>query len=88
MDFGSEGRVQAVQGLVEAMFEHVLYDEDPVFVGDLATILDVSTASPEELSERIAYYYGATVSIEDLRRPLWQLLPELEKARQRPSSAR
>jgi hypothetical protein len=66
---------------VDALFRHVLYDEEPLFIGDEATIFDVSVAPAEELLKRCSTYYRTEVSIEDLRRPLWQVLPELERRR-------
>lgn len=82
MEFTPDDKIRAVRALTDALFKHVLYDEEPVFVGDEATILDVSLASPEELRKRCSAYYMTAVSLEDLRRPLWQLLPELERRRQ------
>jgi glutathione S-transferase len=81
MEFTSDERTRAIRALTDALFEHVLYDEQPVFVGDEATLLDVSLAPPEELRRRCSAYYNTAVSSEDLRRPLWQLLPELERRR-------
>lgn len=81
MEFTSNDKIGAIRDLTDALFENVLHDEDPIFLGDLATLLDVSTAGPEELQRRILDYYKTTVTLEDLRRPLWQLLPELERRR-------
>lgn len=82
MEFTSDDKVRAIGGLTAELFKHVLYDEEPIFVGDEATILDVSLASPEELQKRCSVYYKTAVSLDDLRRPLWQLLPELDRRRQ------
>jgi glutathione S-transferase len=82
MEFTSDERVRAIRALMDALFEHVLYDEEPIFVGDEATILDVSVAPTAELQKRCSAYYKTAVSIEDLRRPLWQVLPELERRRE------
>jgi hypothetical protein len=81
MEFTSDEKMRAIPELTKALFQHVLYDEDPIFVGDEATILDVSMAPPEELLKRCSEYYRTPVLLEDLRRPLWQLLPELETKR-------
>ena len=81
MEFTSDRKVLAVRGLVEALFQHVLYDEDPVWFGDEATILDVSLVEPEELLKRCSDYYKTAVSLDQLHKPLWQLLPELEGRR-------
>ena len=49
----------------------------------IATLLDVSLATPEELIRRCSAYYRTSVTLADLRTPLWKLLPELEKTRLR-----
>jgi len=38
-----------IQDFAQDFFEHVLYDEKPLFVSDEATILDVSTSEAAEL---------------------------------------
>jgi hypothetical protein len=82
MEFTSDERTRAIRALTDALFRHVLSDEEPMFFGDEATLLDVSLAPPEELRQRCSAYYKTDVSLADLRRPLWQLLPELEHRRQ------
>jgi hypothetical protein len=82
MKFSSAEKVRAIRALTEALFRHVLYDEEPIFVGDEATLLDVSLTPPEELLRRCLEYYKTRVSMADLRRPLWELLPELERRRE------
>jgi len=49
---------------------NVLDGEEPFFISDEATIYDVSMASPQELRQRPG-------SPEDLKLPLWRLLPIL-----------
>ena len=77
MEFGSTEKVDKIPDLLQAFFEHVLYDEEPIFVSDEATIWDVSMAAPEDLLRRCSEYYGTSVSLEDLRQPLWKLLQQL-----------
>jgi hypothetical protein len=81
LEFTSDEKVRKIRALTDALFQHVLYDEEPIFVGDEASILDVSVAPTEELVKRCSDYYRTSVSVEDLRKPLWQLLPELESRR-------
>jgi hypothetical protein len=83
MEFGSDERVQRIPELAQEFFEHVLYDEEPLFVSDEATIWDVSMAAPEELRRRCSEYYGTSVSLDDLKQPLWKLLPQLSARRKR-----
>lgn len=77
MEFSSDTEIRKVPELLDELFVHVLYDEEPLFVSDEATIWDVSMADPEELLKRISAYYGSPVSIEDLKLPLWKLLRQL-----------
>jgi hypothetical protein len=81
LEFTSDEKVRGIRALTDALVQHVLYDEEPIFIGDEATIFDVSVAPTEELLKRCSDYYRTAVSIEDLRKPLWQLLPELESRR-------
>ena len=72
MEFSSDVETRKIPALVEAFFEHVLFDEEPIFVSDEATIWDVSMAAPEELLRRCSEYYKKPVSMEDLGQPLWE----------------
>jgi hypothetical protein len=62
-------------------FEHVLLDEQPLFVSDEATVLDISCATPDELQERCSAYYRTPISADDLRQPLWKLIRHLSGIR-------
>lgn len=77
MEFSSDVETRKISALVDAFFEHVLYDEEPLFVSDEATIWDVSMAGPEELVKRCSEYYNKPVSIDDFKQPLWKLLKQL-----------
>jgi hypothetical protein len=81
MEFSSDNEIRNIPGLVGEFFQHVLFDEEPLFVGDEATIWDVSMATPEELLNRLSEYYGQAVSLEDLKQPLWKLLRQLNDGR-------
>src|SRR4051812_45557472 len=67
MEFTPDDKVRAIRELTDAFFENVLYDEEPIFVGDEATILDVSLLPPEELVRRCAMYYKTSISPKHLR---------------------
>lgn len=87
MEFGSDVEIRKIADLLEDLFQYVLYDEEPLFVGDEATIWDVSTATPEELLRRCSEYYRASVALEDLKQPLWKLLPQLSAKRKNAEAA-
>jgi len=75
MEFSSDAQITKIPGLLEELFQHVLYDEEPIFVSDEATIWDVSVSTPDELPGRCSEHFGIPVSVEDFKRPLWKLLP-------------
>jgi len=81
MEFAPDEKVQSIPELTQELFEHVLYDEEPMFVSDEATIWDVSMAAPDELLRRCSEYYATSVTLEDLNQPLWKLLTRLSAAR-------
>jgi hypothetical protein len=81
MKFTSDDEMRKISNLAQEFFERVLYDEKPLFVGDEATIWDVSMSTPAELLMRCSRYYGKPVSLDDLKLPLWKLLRLLNEGR-------
>jgi hypothetical protein len=81
MEFSSDKEMQKIPELAREFFEHILFDEEPLFVGDEATIWDVSLATPEDLVKRCSEYYQTPVSEQDLRQPLWKLVQYLDARR-------
>jgi hypothetical protein len=82
MEFSSDEKMQPSERLAREFFEQVLSGEyEPVFVGDEATIWDVSMETPEELLRRCSEHYRTSVSIEDLKQPLWKLILQLNERR-------
>jgi hypothetical protein len=64
-----------VRGLADELFKHVLYDEEPLFVSDEATLWGVSMSDVNEVLERCRKYYGVPISLEETQQlPLWKLL--------------
>ncbi|MDP8988487.1 MAG: hypothetical protein M3N41_00210 [Acidobacteriota bacterium] len=78
-EFSPAVEIGKISGLVQEFIQHVLYDEEPLFIIDEAKIWDVSTSTPQVLIKRCSDYYGIPVSLEDLNQPLWKLLPLLSK---------
>lgn len=81
--FSSDVEMQKIPESTQEFLEHVLYDEEPLFISDEATIWDVSMATAEELISRISQYYGRPVSEADLKQPLWKLIRQLNEASDR-----
>ena len=77
MNFSSDIEMQKISKLTQTFIEHVLYDEEPLFISDEATIWDVSMGTAEELIRRCSQYYGKSVSEVDLAQPLWKLIRQL-----------
>ncbi len=85
-DFSPDVETRKVSGLLDELCEHVLYDEEPLFVSDEATLWGVSMSDADDVLERCRNYYGVLVSMEDTQQPLWKLLPMLD-ARRRAAQA-
>jgi hypothetical protein len=82
MEFSPDEKMQQIEPLAREFFEQVLSGEyEPVFVGDEATIWDVSMETPEELLRRCSEHYRTSASIEDLKQPLWKLIRQLNERR-------
>ena len=77
--FSSDSEMQKIPELTQEFLEHVLYDEEPLFISDEATIWDVSMTTGEELIARISGYYKKPVSVADLAQPLWKLIHQLNE---------
>jgi len=70
-----------IENLMDEFSLKILYDEEPLFVSDEATLLDVWSGDVDEILERCSEHYGVPISLEDAKRPLWKLLPFLDKNR-------
>jgi hypothetical protein len=82
MEFTPRFEIEKIPDLVDELFTHVLYDEQPLFIGDQATIWDVSMIPEDkELIDRCSQYYGIALSATDLQLPLWKLLRQINERR-------
>src|ERR1700681_4675888 len=61
MEFSPSAEMDKIQDLTDDFFEHVLYDEKPLFVSDEATIWDVSTSEAPDLIIRLSQHYQKPV---------------------------
>jgi hypothetical protein len=74
--------MRALESLAEEFYESILRpEEEPGFVSDEASLLDISLAPEELLIEKIKSHYGKTVTRFDLRRSFWSLLMDLNADR-------
>ena len=74
--------MEKIAALATEFSKNVLSGEEPLFISDEATVLDVSAAEPEELLNRISSYYGTAISLADLKQPLWKLILQLNEGRE------
>ena len=81
MEFSSDKEIRKIPGLLDEFLRHVAQDYEPLFIGDEATVWDLSMDSAEEILKRCSEYYGTPVSMEDLKQPLWKLIPQLDERR-------
>ena len=81
-EFGLDNEISRVRYLADELFEKVLYDEDPVFVSDEATLWDVSMSDVSDVLQRVRTHYGVPLTLEETQQlPLWKLLLLLDKRR-------
>jgi hypothetical protein len=81
MEFSPDVEMQRVSNEAEEFFEKVLYDEEPLFVSDEATLWGVWMGDVDEMLERCSAYYGVPVSFKESQQPLWKLLLLLNQKR-------
>ena len=61
MEFSPDAEMQRIPDLAQEFFNHVLFDEEPIFVADEATIGDVSLVSREELMKRCSILWNVSL---------------------------
>lgn len=82
IQFADDEHMRGLEQLAEEFYESVLRpNEEPGFVSDEASLLDISLAPEELLIEKIKAHYGKSVTKFDLRRSFWSLLTELNTDR-------
>jgi hypothetical protein len=82
LEFSPNTEMSRVKVLADELFEHVLYDEEPIFVSDEATLWGVSMSDVDEVLGRVRKYYGVSLSLEETQQsPLWKLLRLLDERR-------
>ena len=68
-------RLKLVNKFVEMILDE---GEIPLFISDEASLYDITAEDGEGLINKIRNSYGASVNLDDLRLPLWQLIDILE----------
>jgi Zn-dependent peptidase ImmA (M78 family) len=80
-EFSPSTEMSKIGALAEEFYANILYDEEPLFVSDEATLWGVWMGDVDEVLERCSAYYGVPVSVEESQRPLWKLLRLLNEKR-------
>ncbi len=82
IQFADDEHMRGLEPLAEEFYKSILRpDEEPGFVSDEASLLDISLAPEELLIEKIKSHYGKTVTKFDLQRSFWSLLRDLNASR-------
>ncbi len=82
LEFSPNTEMSRVKVLADELFKYVLYDEEPIFVSDEATLWAVSMSDVDAVLERIRKYYGVSLSLKETQQfPLWKLLRLLDERR-------
>lgn len=57
-------------------------DTRPLFVSDDAALYDIQLEADQDVVDRVRGFYGVTLEVpRDFRRPLWQVLDDLQRLR-------
>lgn len=80
-EFSTDAEMRKVASLADELFRNVLWDEEPLFIGDEATLWGVSMSDVDAVLDRLRKYYKVPVSIEESHLPLWRLLVLLDERR-------
>lgn len=81
MELTSDKEIRKIPRLLDEFLRHVAPDYEPLFIGDEATVWDLSMDSAEEVRRRCSEHYGIVVSMEELDQPLWELISQLNQRR-------
>ena len=88
LPFASDENMLRIAPLAEEFFVNVLYDEEPLFVSDEATVWDVSLGPDvDELRRRCLEFYGVDLRPHDFKRSLWSLIEHLDRSRTKHTSS-
>lgn len=77
-EFGRTDQIGRRANELRHFLAHLSDDDDrPWFVSDEATVHDIYLGNEVDLVARCQEVYGVTVTAEDFRKPVWQLLDRL-----------
>lgn len=81
-EFSPSTEMSKISALADEFYANILYDEEPLFVSDEATLWGVWMGDVEEVLDRCRGYYRVPVTMEETQQlPLWKLLLLLDERR-------
>jgi len=86
LTFSSSKKTDVLGKVSEEFYSNILFDEEPLFVSDEATIWDLWSGDEKEILERCSTYYGVAVSREETQQPFWKFVTLLDAKRSRKGS--
>ena len=81
LPFSASDKTDALGKIAEEFYTHVLFDEQPLFVSDEATVWDIWSGDEQEILQRCSKFYGVSVSKEETRLPFWKFVLLLKRRR-------
>ncbi len=73
LPFSSSDTTDKLGPIAEEFYSNVLYDEEPLFVSDEATVWDMWSGDVDEILSRCSSFYGVPVSKEETHQPFGSL---------------
>jgi len=78
-EFAATTEMQKLKQLADDFYRRILFDEEPLFVSDEATLFGVWMGDIDEVLRRISECYGVELTSEEARLPLFKLITLLYK---------
>jgi hypothetical protein len=81
--FSSSKETDGLGKVAEEFYTNILFDEEPLFVSDEATLWGLWMGDEKEILERCSKYYAVPVSKEETQQPFWKFVTLLNTKRSR-----
>ena len=83
LTFNSSKETDALGKVIKEFYTNILFDEEPLFVSDEATLWALWMVDEKEILERCSKYYAVPVSKEETQQPFWKFVKLLNTKRSR-----
>ena len=78
-EFASDLKMRQIAPMADRFYKKILFDEEPLFVSDEATLFDVWSGDMAEVLERCSKRYNIRLTLQAAKQSLWRLIPRLLK---------